>query len=97
MLPLGSVVELKNSTAGAKLLIIARLIVVEKNGRDGYFDYMGCPHAIGFSEQRVFYFNEEDINKVVFTGFIDNVEIEMNELNERTKKNTKTPNFKVGE
>ena len=53
MLPLGTVVELKGSIAGAKLLIIARLIVVERNGQDGYFEYMGCPHAIGFSQDKI--------------------------------------------
>lgn len=75
MLPLGSVVELKGSVAGAKLLIIARLIIVERNGEEGYFEYMGCSHAIGFSQDKTIYFNEEDIKSISFKGFIDEIEI----------------------
>lgn len=95
MLPLGSVVRLKNSQENAKLLIIARLVVVERDGQEGYFEYAACPHAIGANEKVFFYFNEEDIYEIYFKGYVDEVELELNALHEKTAKETKMPKLTI--
>ena len=41
-LPLGSVVSLKNSEDGQKILITNRVPILEINNEVGYFDYGGC-------------------------------------------------------
>ncbi|WP_109079083.1 DUF4176 domain-containing protein [Aggregatibacter kilianii] len=95
MLPLGSVVRLKDSIENAKLLIIARLVVVERDGVEGYFEYAACPHAIGANEKVFFYFNEEDILHIYFKGYVDEIELELNQLHEDTIRKTKLPRLKI--
>ncbi len=43
MLPLGSVVRLKDSLENAKLLIIARLVVIEQDGLKGILSTLPVP------------------------------------------------------
>lgn len=57
---------------------------------------MGCPHAIGFSQDKIFYFNEENINTIAFRGFVDDIEKEMNELNEKVIRTTVMKKFRIG-
>ena len=95
MLPLGSVVRLKDSLENAKLLIIARLVVIEQDGAEGYFEYADCPHAIGANEKVFFYFNEDDITYVYFKGYVDKIEMELNELHENTMEKTHLPKLKI--
>lgn len=72
MLPLGSVVYLKNGTA--KTIIINRGIFFEDNSNTKMFQYEGCLYPNGSNPQDRYYFNEEDIDEVIFRGYEDKLE-----------------------
>lgn len=44
------------------------------------FDYSGCIYPVGLNAEQVFYFNEENIDKVIFEGFQDEEEKRYQEL-----------------
>ncbi len=69
ILPLGSVILLHG--AAQKLLIIARAINVRKGDRTFFFDYGGVPYPEGLTGDQMAYFNAENINRVVFEGYHD--------------------------
>ncbi|QYU58618.1 DUF4176 domain-containing protein [Weissella confusa] len=72
-LPNGSVVQLKNSDS--KVMIIARQ--VEDTGTGSMFDYGGALYPIGLiASDRVFMFNDVDIEALYFIGFQDIDELE---------------------
>ncbi|SDB40061.1 hypothetical protein SAMN02910298_01955 [Pseudobutyrivibrio sp. YE44] len=68
-LPLGSVVILDGGIQ--KLMIVSRGMVIPIRGKEYMFEYGGCVYPQGLVSDRVFYFNEEDIQEVVFKGFAD--------------------------
>ena len=72
MLPLGSVVYLKAGTA--KTMIINRGIFFEDNGNTKMFEYEGCLYPNGSSLKDRYYFNEEDIDEIIFRGYEDKME-----------------------
>lgn len=78
MLPLGSIVYLKEGTN--KLMILNRGPIIEQNGEQTLFDYSGCFYPQGIDPDHVFYFNQENIDKVVFEGFSDGDEERFQEL-----------------
>lgn len=59
MLPIGSIVYLKEGTS--KLMILNRgpLMYTEHDGRK-MFDYSGCLYPRGMDSENVFYFNTEN-------------------------------------
>ena len=57
LLPIGSVVKLKNSDQ--PLMITTRFPIATFNGKDGYFEY----------DNQHFFFNHEDIAEVCFRGY----------------------------
>lgn len=68
-LPIGTVVLLKNSAK--KLIIIGSKQVADTNEKQVY-DYMGVFFPEGYiSSYFCFLFNGEDINDVVFIGYIN--------------------------
>lgn len=69
MLPLGSIVRLRNGEH--KLMIVCRLPLYNNNGTIGYFDYSACLYPMGQTDQQMYFFNEEDIEKTYFTGYVD--------------------------
>jgi hypothetical protein len=69
MLEIGSIVYLKEGTQ--KLMILNRGAVMEEEGKKVLFDYSASAYPIGVVPQAVFYFNEENIDKVLFNGFHD--------------------------
>lgn len=73
MLPIGSIVYLKEGTS--KLMILNRgpLMYSEDKGRK-MFDYSGCLYPGGLDPENIFYFNKENIDEVVFEGFSDDEE-----------------------
>lgn len=72
LLPLGSVVLLKN---GAKRLMICGRIQT-KEGSDKIFDYSACLYPEGLlGEESVFFFNDNDIDRLFFIGFQDEEEL----------------------
>ena len=69
VLPLGTIVKLKHGPE--KLMIICRLPLFNNMGTIGYFDYSACLYPMGQTDQRMYFFNEEDIEKTYFTGYVD--------------------------
>ncbi len=69
MLALGSIVYLKSGIK--KLMIVRRGIVVNVDDQPQLFDYAGCIYPDGDEHDKLFYFNEENIDKVIFNGFSD--------------------------
>ena len=73
MLPIGSVIK---TLEGVRYLMICGRIVCAE-GSDVIYDYVGClyPEGIAGSDS-LFFFNRDDIEKVLFIGFQDEQEIE---------------------
>lgn len=95
-LPLGSVVSLKNSEDGQKILITNWVPILEINNEVGYFDYGGCLFPQGEMKSN-FYFNDEDIKEVNFYGLTDENEEQIQISIENGKKNFQGKHFKVKE
>ncbi|RYL87087.1 DUF4176 domain-containing protein [Sporolactobacillus sp. Y61] len=72
VLPIGSVVRLKNGDV--KLMILNRAPLYNKNGVIGYFDYSACIYPTGKVEEQVYFFNHENIEEIYFKGYIDEEE-----------------------
>jgi len=75
MLPIGSIVYLREGTS--KLMILNRgpILPSEETEVEGiWYDYSGCFYPQGLNPTNVFYFNEENIDEVVFEGFKDEEE-----------------------
>lgn len=67
-LPVGSVVLLKGATQG---VVVIGYNIVEEGSKD-VWDYLGCAYPIGvLSSDKNLLFNREQIEKVLFTGYID--------------------------
>ncbi|SMB88659.1 hypothetical protein SAMN05660772_02847 [Pasteurella testudinis DSM 23072] len=84
ILPLGSVVSLRNAEVPAKLMIVARNGILTKNNITGYLDYVACFYPTGVSGSSLQYFNHEDIQEVLFVGYVDDLE---NKYQERYLEN----------
>ena len=68
-LPIGTVVKLKKSEA--LFMIVGYDASFEKN-KDKKYDYIGYIYPIGFNSKKDNYlFNYDDIEKIVFKGYID--------------------------
>jgi hypothetical protein len=81
MLPIGSIVYLKEGTS--KLMILNRGPILPPEGTEGkgvMYDYSGCFYPQGLDPNNVFYFNEENIDKVLFEGFKDEEEERFQEI-----------------
>lgn len=68
-LPLGSVVIVNGGVK--KHMIIARGLQVKIDDQQYYFDYGACAYPEGLLGDQVMYFQHENINKVVFQGYMD--------------------------
>lgn len=72
MLAIGSIVYL--SEGNQKVMILNRGPVIEQGNETVYFDYTGAIYPNGLDPEQVYYFNDEDIDEVVFDGFKDTEE-----------------------
>ena len=72
LLPIGSVVQLKNGQV--KIMIINRYPLYDNKGEIGYLDYSGCVYPFGMTDNQACFFNQEDIEKIWFEGYIDESE-----------------------
>ena len=72
MLPIGTIIYLKEGTS--KIMILNRGPIIEMDGKQTMFDYSGCFYPQGLVPERVFYFNHENIDEIVFEGYKDNEE-----------------------
>lgn len=86
MLPIGSIVYLREGTR--KIMILNRGPIIERDGKQTMFDYSGCFYPVGLVPDNVFYFNQENIDEVVFEGYKDLEEERFKKLfNDWQKKN----------
>lgn len=80
MLPIGSIVYLKEGSQ--KLMIINRGSILESNHKKELYDYCACNYPLGVYDDEAFHFNEENIDKIVFKGYVDDDEIRFQEIYE---------------
>ena len=70
ILPVGSVVYLQEGTAPLVIVAIAQFVKkTESDEKLTYFDYTGSIYPQGFDAENSFYFNQENVAEVVFTGY----------------------------
>ena len=66
LLPIGTVILVKE--AEKQMMIIG---ILQQNGNERY-DYMGVLYPEGYmSQDEVYLFNHEDIDKISFLGYVD--------------------------
>ena len=75
---IGSIIYLKEGSQ--KLMIINRGPIVEIEGQKYMFDYSACKYPVGVVEDQIYYFNEENIDSVIFEGYLDQEEVRFQEL-----------------
>ena len=68
-LPVGSVVYLQEGTTPLVVIAIAQFIKRTEDEKPSYFDYCGSLYPEGATEEGIFYFNQEHISEVLFTGY----------------------------
>ncbi|HEL9639726.1 DUF4176 domain-containing protein [Streptococcus suis] len=78
MLPIGSVVYLQEGSQ--KLMIISRGVIVKEEGENVLFDYSASLYPLGVNPDKTYYFNQENIDKVIFEGYKDEDEERFQEL-----------------
>jgi len=74
LLSLGTIVYLENGTK--KIMVIGRGAVMEdeNTGEDVYFDYMGASYPEGIDPDNAIFFNQDNIDEVIFKGYEDEEE-----------------------
>jgi hypothetical protein len=89
--PLGTICVVKGNTK--KLMVIARGLALQHEGKMQYYDYGACLYPEGLMGDQVIYFNHDAIQKTVHEGYAD----EDNELLlENLKENLKTVTLEKG-
>lgn len=68
-LPVGSVVKVTGSEQ--EFVIISQLPVTEIDGKQGYFEFGAAMLPMGISSQEMIFFNSEDVDKIIYLGYID--------------------------
>lgn len=72
ILPLGTIVYLKEATA--KLMIVGRGASFDNGEGQSFSDYVGVVYPNGIDPQDALFFNNENIDQVVFEGYSDEEE-----------------------
>lgn len=88
IIPIGSIVYLKNGSQ--KLMILNRGCKLQQNDEEVFFDYSAAIYPLGMNPEKIYYFNQEDIDKVVFEGYRDEDEERFVELYNKWKDANKT-------
>lgn len=84
-LPLGSIVVIKGGVK--KFMIVARGLGVNVGEKSSYFDYGACMYPEGMMDDKMMYFQHEDITKTVFEGFSDEDDrLMVDDINEALSK-----------
>ncbi|GGC77820.1 DUF4176 domain-containing protein [Enterococcus wangshanyuanii] len=78
MLPIGSIVYLKEGSQ--KIMILNRGPVVNEKDRNVLYDYSGCQYPNGLNPNEVLYFNQENIDTILFNGYKDEDETRFEHL-----------------
>ncbi len=96
MLPIGSIVYLREGTNKIMILNRAPILPSKENKEEGlWYDYSGCFYPQGLNPNNVFYFNEENIDEVVFEGFKDDDEERFQKIFQDWQEQN-NPNIKKG-
>ena len=84
-LPIGSVVMLKS---GTKSVMVTGYYSIPNNNKNKIYDYSGCIYPEGvIKSNEVCLFNKEQIDKILFKGYVDDSEIQFqNNLKEAVKE-----------
>ena len=93
LLPISTVVSFHNGTID--VMIIGRFPLYNQEGTIGYFDYVACLYPTGAANEELLYFNQENIEKVIFEGYHSEKEDELQELFKSQKDSIKYPKLKV--
>ena len=64
-------------------------------GTIGYFDYSACIYPLGQSDQQQFFFNKEDIDKVIFEGYRNDEDEEYCKVYEEMIENVQYPKLQL--
>lgn len=93
--PLGSIVYLQEGTQ--KLMIIGRGVVYTDSdtNEDVYVDYVGCEYPIGINPENTIFFNHENIDKVIFEGYIDEDEERFQDILGQWQNNVEVPKKEI--
>ena len=90
MLPAGSIVTLKDKKyEGEKYIILSYLELYEhvSENKIGYFEYVARLYPYGECYEKTVAFNIEDIDEIIFTGYLsDKGRAELDELEKLTKE-----------
>ena len=68
-LALGSIVTLIDGNAKLNIIGRAPIITNENQSKAVIFDYAACLYPIGLDIENTFYFNQEDVEQIIFEGF----------------------------
>ncbi|USS90296.1 DUF4176 domain-containing protein [Fructilactobacillus carniphilus] len=71
MLPVGSIVYLNEGNVKMVIVANGQLIANDNNELPTYWDYLGGVFPQGFDPDNMYYFNQNDIDKVIFRGYED--------------------------
>ncbi|UEX90905.1 DUF4176 domain-containing protein [Staphylococcus ratti] len=85
MITIGSIIYLKGGSQ--KMMILNRGPILEQENKKVMFDYAACKYPLGLVGEEIFYFNTENIARVVFEGYSDEDEIRFQELYQDMLKN----------
>lgn len=73
ILPIGSVIITKEGNI--PLMVVSRGTLFEEEGKVGYFDYSAVPYPQGVTDDETYaFFNHEDIEDVIYFGYINSDE-----------------------
>lgn len=93
LLPIGSIVRLHHGTLD--IMIIGRYPLYDKKGTIGYFEYVACLYPLGTVDEKLYYFNHENIDQIVFEGYTNEKEEELQTLFQSKVDEIKYPRFTV--
>lgn len=93
LLPLGSIVYLDEATT--KLMIVGRGPIFESDGENVYSDYVGVIYPEGINPEDAIFFNHENIEKVVFSGYKDEEEERFMEVYENWESGLEVKKIKM--
>jgi len=90
LLPLGTIVYLKEATV--KLMVVGRGATFDAGEGESFTDYIGVSYPTGIDPKDALFFNHQDIDEVVFTGYSDEEEERYLKIYEEWRE--KQPNLK---
>lgn len=92
-LPIGTVVTLKKREVDHKVMIVSRLPLMQRGQEVGYFDYGACLYPEGKVTEQDYFFNQEDIDEILFKGFSDDDDVKYQQQLNKGLENVQYPHF----